>query len=349
MKILKKILAITTIIIMCIIIPENNSNEISAINTRSPVKVGVFSKDLNDDYLILLRKSFDEIQKKNPEKVIFTFYDAKFNPETQNLDLENTLKEGIDLVFLDMVDVNQVDEFVKKIAKYDIPVIFFNREPLNLDALKAYKKALYVGTDSRQAGTLQGKMIVDAWKNHKKSIDKNNDDILQYVMLVGERFNKASMDRSDFSISTIKEAGIKTQELASKILNWSTENAKDTVGALFLKYGNNIEAIISNDDSMAIGAVEALQQYGYNSGDKTKIIAVVGVDGVPEAQELISKGFMLGTAFQDPANMANTIYTVGLNLIDGKTPTEDIPYKLDETGVAIRIPFEELTGPMFQQ
>lgn len=348
MIILKRILAMTTIIIMCIIIPANNSNEASAINTRSLVKVGVFSKDLNDDYLIFLRKSFDEIQKKNPEKVIFTFYDAKFNPETQNLDLENTLKEGIDLVFLDMVDVNQVDEFVKKISKYDIPVIFFNREPINLDALKAYKKAIYVGTDSKQAGILQGKMIVDAWKSHKKSIDKNNDDVLQYVMLVGERFNKASMDRSTFSISTIKEAGIKTQELASKILNWNTENAKDTVGALFLKYGNNIEAIISNDDSMAIGAVQALQQYGYNSGDKTKVIAVVGVDGVPEVQDLISKGFMLGTAFQNPANMADTIYTVGLNLIDGKNPTEGIPYKLDETGVAIHTPFQELTGSMFQ-
>ena len=47
-----------------------------------------------------------------------------------------------------------------------------------------------------------------------ESIDKNNDDVLQYVMLVGERFNKASMDRSAFSISTIRDAGIKTQELA---------------------------------------------------------------------------------------------------------------------------------------
>ncbi|EHJ00911.1 putative galactoside ABC transporter [Clostridium sp. DL-VIII] len=349
MKTLKKILAMTAIIIMCSIILVNNFNNVFATDTRSPVRIGVFSKDLNDDYLILLRKSFEEIQKRNPEKVIFTFYDAKFNPETQNLNLENTLKEGIDLVLLDMVDVNQVDEFVKKIAKYDIPVIFFNREPLNLDPLKTYKKSLYIGTDSKQAGILQGKMIADAWKNYKKSMDKNNDDILQYVMLVGERFNKASMDRSTFSISTIQESGIKTQELASKILNWSTENAKDTVGALFLKYGNNIEAIISNDDSMAIGAVQALQQYGYNSGDKAKVIAVVGVDGVPEAQDLISKGFMLGTAFQDPDNMANTIYTVGLNLIDGKNPTDGIPYKLDDTGVAIKIPFKEVTGPMFKQ
>lgn len=347
MKILEKILIIILITIMCTtrlgIIPHKTF----AANTGALVKVGVFSKDLSDDYLVLLRKSFEEIQKRNPKQVEFTFYDAKFNQETQNLELDNKLKEGVDLVLLDMVDVNEVGELIKKISHYDIPVIFFNREPLNLDALKVYKKALFIGTDSRQAGILQGKMIADAWENHKKSMDKNNDNILQYIMLVGERFNKTSLDRSTFSVSTIQEAGIKTEELASRILNWSTENAKDTVGALFLKYGNNIEAIISNDDSMAIGAVEALQQYGYNSGDKSKVIAVVGVDGVPEAQELISKGFMLGTAFQDPNVMANTIYTVGMNLVNDRTPVEGIPYKLDDSGVAILIPFQAITGPMF--
>ena len=67
---------------------------------------------------------------------------------------------------------------------------------------------------------------------------------------------------------------------------------------MLLKYSDKIEAIISNDDSMAIGAVQALQKYGYNTGNKSKVIPVVGIDGVPEAIELISKGFMLGTALQ---------------------------------------------------
>ena len=49
---------------------------------------------------------------------------------------------------------------------------------------------------------------------------------------------------------------------------------------------------------MAIGAIESLQKYGYNSGDKTKNIAVAGIDGLPEAKDLIDKGFITGTVIQ---------------------------------------------------
>ena len=199
-----------------------------------------------------------------------------------------------------------------------------------------------------QGGTLQGKMIVDAWKNHKQLIDKNQDDVLQYILLIGEKLNKTSIDRSAYSISTIQEADIKTEELASPILNWDTESAKNTVGALFFRYGNKIEAIISNDDSMAIGAVQALQKYGYNSGNNSQSIPVVGLDGVSEAKELVSKGIMLGTASQETADMANAIYTVGMNLVYDRNPVEGVPYKLDETGVAVFLPYQEYTGPMFQ-
>lgn len=101
---------------------------------------------------------------------------------------------------------------------------------------------------------------------------------------------------------------------------------------------------IANDDSMAIGAVESLQKYGYNKGDKTKTIQVVGVDAVPEAKELISKGFMLGSPFQDTKDMAEALYTVGMNLLYNRDPIEGTQYKFDDTGVAIRIPYMESVG-----
>ena len=99
---------------------------------------------------------------------------------------------------------------------------------------------------------------------------------------------------------------------------------------------------------MAIGAVRALQKYGYNNGNITKTIPVVGVDAVPEARELISKGFMLGSPLQDPLDMVNAIYTIGLNLVYGRNPVEGTPYSLDETGAAVRIPFQEYSGPMYK-
>lgn len=351
MKILKKILTITAITIIVTIILRTNYSMATGINTNyrqlDPVRIALFAKDLNDDYLIFLRNRFEDIQKNNEGKVSFTFYDAKFNKSTQNADIDKKLTEGVDLILLDIADINDLEEVINKISKYNIPVIVFNREPSTVDAIKSYKKALLVGTDSKQAGILQGKMIVDAWNSNKDSIDKDKDNVLQYIMLIGERSNETSLYRSTFSISTIQQAGIKTQELASPVLNWNTDIARSTVDSLFLRYGDKIEAIISNDDSMAIGAIQALQKYGYNTGDKSKVIPVVGIDGVPEALELISKGFMLGTALQNP-NIADVMYTIGMNLVNDKNPVEGTPYNLDETGVVVRIPFEEYTGPMFK-
>jgi methyl-galactoside transport system substrate-binding protein len=64
-----------------------------------------------------------------------------------------------------------------------------------------------------------------------------------------------------------------------------------------LGYNRKIEAIIANNDNMAIGAIEALQKYGYNKGDKNKTITVVGIDAILEARDLIKKVFMTGTVF----------------------------------------------------
>ena len=239
------------------------------------------------------------------------------------------------------MDTRDTQEVINKIKEYNVPVIMFNREPLTMDTIKSYDKALYIGTESKEAGALEGKMLVNAWNSDRESIDRNRDNIMQYVMLQGERYNKVPIERTKYSVLTIQQAGIKTEELALRVCDWNADVARNATEALILKYGDKIEVIIANDDTMAIGAIQALQTYGYNKGDKTKTIQVVGVDGVPEAIELISKGMMLGTAVQDPNDMAETLYTVGINLVYNKNPLEGTEYKFDETGVAIRIPYRE--------
>lgn len=353
MKLFKKTLNIIIItIVITAIFLENSPYVASGINLkdslRAPIRIALFAKDLSDDYLQYLRKNFEDIQKQNEGTVVFSFYDAKSNEEIQNSDIDYKLEQGVDLILLDMVNTNNIREMIGKIAQYNVPVIVFNREPLSLDPLKTYNKALYVGTDSKMAGTLQGKMIADAWNKNKDIIDKNKDNVLQYLMLVGEDFNKTALDRSRYSVQAIKQAGINTEELAAPVLNWNTDLARGTVSSLLQKYDDKIEVIISNDDSMAIGAVQALQKYGYNKGDKSKTIPIVGVDLVPQAKELIDKGYILGSPSQPPIEMTKAIYAIGMNLINNRNPIEGTPYKLDETGVAVRIPFESYVGPLFQ-
>ena len=92
---------------------------------------------------------------------------------------------------------------------------------------------------------------------------------------------------------------------------------------------------------MAIGAVEALQTYGYNKGDKSKNIIVVGFDGLQEAKDLIDKGFMTGTVTQDPTTVSEALYTIGMNLVNNVDPLENTNYKLGSAGIVVEFPHYE--------
>lgn len=349
LRFLKKILsAMEIVIIMITMIFIYNNIEVYAQTIdegQNPVKVGVLLYRFDDVYISLVRQSLEEIQKQNEGKVEFTFYDGKGDQSIQNQTIDTLLEnKSVDLFLLNLVDVKSAQEVINKIKQYNIPVVLFNREPLNMDAVRSYDKAYFVGTNSAQAATLQGNILIDAWRENKAAIDIDRDNILQYIMLMGERSSIDAIERTEYSISTINDAGIQTQELALAVGDWNRELAREKFQNLFLYYGEKIEAIISNNDEMAIGAIEALQKYGYNKGANTKTIPVVGIDAIPAAQELIKKGEMKGSVFQDAPAMAKASYDIGMNLVSGKKPLKGTEYNFDETGVAVRIPYKEYKG-----
>ena len=346
MKLVKRItlIMITFMIITPLICNIQNNFYISSISAiANPPKVGVLLFNFNDPYISLVKQSLENIEKENPTKVRFSFYDAKDNQSTQNTDIDTLVNNNIDLLLINLVDTKQstVSDIIGKANEKNIPLIFFNIE-LPIDVTDPSKKVLVIATDSKISGVMQGKILVDLWNNNKKVIDKNNDNVLQYIMLQGKANNQAAINRTIYSISTLNNNGIQTEELALKVCNWEQDCAKNAISSLFLKYAGRIEAIIANNDAMAIGAIEALQSYGYNKGDKTKTIPVVGIDAIPEAKDLIAKGFMAGTVIQDPKEFANALYSIGLNLVYNSAPLEGTDYKFDKEGI-IRIPYYEYT------
>jgi methyl-galactoside transport system substrate-binding protein len=340
MKILKRILSLITIIFLMSSILTNYNKKV--INTAfaevKPAKVSVFLLDFTDDFISEIRQNLEEVQKENPGKVEYTFYDGKTNQTIQDEELDKVLQEGTDLILLNIVDRAYAKNVIDRIKEHNIPVILFNREPLTPVPIQSYNRALYIGTDATTAGALQGKMLIDAWNTSKKYIDKNGDNIMQYYMLQGESDNTEAIQRTRYSIATIEKAGIKTQQVSLSICNWSEDVAYNATKSVFDKYDGQIEVIISNDDTMAVGAIKLLQEYGYNKGDKSKTIPVIGVDVTPAAQELIEKQYMLGSVYQDARGYAEAMYTCGLNMIKRNSPIEGTEYKLDNTLVSIRLP-----------
>lgn len=224
----------------------------------------------------------------------------------------------------------------------NIPVIL-NPDPAEeiINFMKPYKNFVVVGADFEQSGTIEGKILVDEWNSNKESIDKNHDNILQYVMLKGRIGSPLTELRTKYSILTLNEAGIKTEELSSPECEWLEDCARSSIESLFLKYGNKIEAVISNNDAMAVGAVKALQKYEYNKGGKEKTIPVVGIDGMPEAKDLVQKGFMVGTVVVEPHDLAEALYKIGMNLALDKPSLENTNYKFDNTGFTVHLKYKK--------
>jgi methyl-galactoside transport system substrate-binding protein len=320
------------------------ANASSNITMRSPVKIGVLLHSFDDPYISIVKKTLEDIQMKNKDKVEFTFYDGKNNQSIQETNLNNLLqKDNVDVLIVDLVNrgVESVKNVINKVSAVNIPVVFHFLEPGTEGVIKSYSKAFVVEADDKQGGNLQAKIIIDIWNNNKASIDKNNDDILQYVMLRGSS-EFAATPRPQYTLEAIN-ARIKTEPLEIVNANFDKELAKAAINSLFLKYDEKMEAIIADNDAMAIGAIEALQTHGYNTGDPSKTIVVVGFDGIPEALELVNKGYMAGTVIQNPSDTAEALYTVAMNLFSGKAPTEGTNYKFDKTSATILLPYQEYT------
>lgn len=349
MKPLKRATTLTfTLVFMIIALTSCGLKTIkvsSSVNRNNPIKVGVLLYSFEEMYLSLVKKSLEDIEKENADKFQFTFFDGKANPAIQNQLMNELINKNYDLILLNIFETKKeiLEDIVYRARQKNVALILFLSTVPNSDIIKSYSKIAIIAAAIKEQPIMQGKIIVDEWNTNKKGMDKNGDDILQYIMLKGKTDSTLSDTRVKYSIEEINNSGIKTEELATVVCNWNRETAKDAITSLFLRYGTKIEAIIANNDTLAIGAIEGLQKYGYNKGNKAKTIPVVGIDALPEAQELIKKGFMFGSVFHNPRILADTIYTVGMNLVNGKSITEGTNYKLDSSGIIISASFEAYT------
>ena len=343
---LKKLFIMILVIIMVLTIGFPKNNVYANQNSREgkPVNIAVFLDNANAMYISLLKGFLENIQNENEDKVKFTFFDGKDNQSIQNESIEKTLTQNFDLFIIEIISQNlkDVESTLGKVMEKNIPMIL-NPDPAKeiINFVRPYGKFVVVGADFEQSGTMEGNILVNEWKANKAAIDKNQDDILQYVMLKGRIGSPLTYLRTKYSILALNDAKIKTEELYGINCEWMEECAQNSVESMFLKYGNKLEAIISNNDAMAVGAVKALQKYGYNNGDKEKTIPVVGIDGMPAAKELIQKGLMAGTVVVEPKDLAEALYAIGMNLAAEKPPLKDTSYKFDETGYTVHLKYKE--------
>lgn len=344
MKILRKIaLIFQVLLIICISTSTAKFNLLSCqsinYNFRKIVNVAILLSDLNNPFMKEVKRSFENLENEKKDTVKFTIYDGKNILSEQAASFDLVTKKNFDLIAVLLVDTREdaVKNFTLKAKEINIPLILMNVNPeIAENVSKYYNKVVFLLFDSPKAGAVEGKIIADLWNNNKGEIDKNKDGILQYILIKGKTNAIIADERAKGAISAINDSGIETKEIETVYSDWTSESTKSTIESLILRYGNRIEAIISINDGMAIGAIQGIQQYGYNTSDEfKKYIPIVGIGGTPEAKELVDEGIMTGTVIQDTKELVDGIYTIGMNLINNENPLNNTNFKIEGNEIMI--------------
>ncbi|MBW9173745.1 galactose/glucose ABC transporter substrate-binding protein MglB [Clostridium estertheticum] len=289
----------------------NNASSKVGYKTGLP-KVGAVIYKYDDEFMSYILNSMED---ESYGKVALNVNDSQNDQNIQLRQVDEMISNGVRAIAINLVDPKAAQIVIDKAKAYDLPVIFFNKEP-ETSVLNSYNKAWFVGTDSKEAGILQGKMIVDLWNQNKSKWDKNHDGKLSYVLLKGEPGHPDAEARSKYALDEIKKAGIPVEKLDEAIAMWDEAKAKDKMDAWISKFNNKIEFVISNNDVMALGAIDSLEKAGYLSGNK--LIPVVGIDAIPAAIKKIKEGKMVGTVLNDANSQGKAIIDLVTNVAKGK-------------------------------
>jgi methyl-galactoside transport system substrate-binding protein len=300
--------------------------------------------------------------------ISYTMVDCENDRAKQTQMVETALTQGTDLLIVNIVTTGS-EEAAQNICELarakDVPIVFFNRE-VSDSVVNSYDKCIFVGTDADEAGYMQGQAAAEFLLSgdNLAKYDINGDKELSYIMFRGEHGNAEAFGRTLYSVQEanrlLADSGYKL--VPSPANETSTQYDNDGISNFFL-YGNwsaseaanlmrtalsqfklddgTIELIFANNDDQAIGAIEAMNEAGYNTGSSAGYIPVFGVDATAVAQEAIAAGKMTGTVLQDAKGMAECIVLLAGNISGGQALKANTGRftNIDASAAKIRIPY----------
>ena len=305
------ILVLSTIYMYSSLISCNSrNNEEEDVND---IKIGISVYEQDDIFISSIISNIENITKEKRNEgsynITLNVEDAKSNQYNQNEQVDMFIDQGYNVMCVNLVDRRSAATIINKAKNANIPVIFFNREPVEED-MNMWSKVYYVGAQAEQSGMMQGDIVIEKYKKNPRDVDKNGDGKVQYVMLEGEQGHQDASIRTEYSVKRLVDSGIKVEKLGSEVANWSRTEASEKVARWIEKYNDKVELIISNNDDMALGAIDVLNK----SKIKNNMPLIVGVDGIKDALKAIDNGEMTGTVISDAYKQGKAIFDTALRV-----------------------------------
>ena len=301
------------------------------------VHVGVTFYNQSDTFLSELLDSF-KVKLKNHEaeglETTVMIRDAGGSQRTQDDQVKELLNAGCNVLCVNLVDRADPSEIIDLAREYDVPIIFFNREPVAEDLMQ-WDKLYYVGADAKQSGVMQGELVVDLIKTDSQ-IDRNKDGKIQYVVLEGEAGHQDAIIRTETAVETLKNNGIELEKMGYQIANWNRAQAQNRMEQMISQYQNKIELVLANNDDMALGALDAYKKLNYT---EATLPVFFGIDGTDVGLEAVADSRISGTVYNDKEGQAKAMADLAAALVSGGG-MEKIKFKNDRY---IYLPYEKVT------
>ncbi len=290
-------------------------------NNQDSIRVAILIYRFDDEFVSYV---MEEIEKERElldalsnKQLVVDFIDGNNQSDLQLDQIKDSIENKYDVLAINLVDRSQAARVIDMAKNADIPIVFFNREPVQVDMAR-WDKIYYVGSKGEDAGRIQGEIIAETWNNNPR-IDKNEDGILQYIMIQGQQGHQDALLRTEWSVKAIEANGIKVEQLVSDTANWQRQEAKEKMLNYLNVFSEEIEFIISNNDMMALGAVDAMKELEFE-----EYIPIVGVDAIDIAVNALERGELTGTVYNDHVKQGQMVIRMAYYLAINEDPKDYI-------------------------
>lgn len=272
----------------------------SASGDSQTYKIG-FSIAMRDQFWTSMENAMKPYAESNG--IELSILDANQDVATQLGQVQTWAADGYDAAIIGLANNDSAEDVLKAAA--GMKVVFVNRQP-NLDLLKD-GEVVYVGTDETLYGTEQGNFLAAKFKEEGKTE-------VNIAMFMGTLGLDNVTKRTNSAKAALEANGIKANYILENTAEWDRIKAMDMFSQ-FMGTGETVDAVICNNDEMALGVIEAMQ----TNGTKEVFCPVVGIDATDVGCEAIKAGTMACSVFQDPVAQGEGTLKCALGLLNGTT------------------------------
>lgn len=300
--------------------------------------IGVAYYNQSDTFLNELldcfRSQLKDIQGGDTETVVMV-RDAAGSQRTQDDQVKELIDAGCDVLCVNLVDRADPSEIIDLARENEVPIIFFNREPVAEDLMQ-WDGLYYVGADAEQSGYMQGELAADMIQSNSQA-DGNRDGKIQYVVLEGEVGHQDAIIRTEAVVEALTDREIELEKLSYQIANWNRAQAENRMEQLIGQYGNQIELILANNDDMALGALDAYEKLNYT---EAAVPAIFGIDGTEAGLKAVVNARLAGTVYNDKEGQARAMAQIAMALLTGKG-MEEVEFESEH---CVYLPYQKITA-----